>query len=107
MKMRADIERNADGATDGWNQKGVSWATHIEACPCRVWYENGSEYVDGVKTAVVDELRMIVPLGTDVKASDRVGDVTDRRGRVQFAGPIRISSVQHRADHIVAKLEVV
>lgn len=107
MRMRADIERNTDATTDSWNQKGVDWEPHLADCACHLWYENGSEYVDGVKVAVVDELRAILPLGTDVTPADRLGDVTDKQGVVLFNGPLRILSVQRRRDHLVAKLEVV
>ena len=108
MTYRAVIERNTVAGSTQWNQKPTpDWTTHLAACPCRVWYADGREVADGGKVVSVDQLKMIVPLGTDVTPADRLGDVSDRLGNVLFAGPVRIASVRRRRDHLAVKLEVV
>lgn len=111
MKHRATIERDANATADDgeWGQKpDPDWQDHITKLACHVWYEAGREVV-GTDNAVVEGLRMIVPLGTDVTEADRVSTVTDRQeNELQaFNFPARIESVGSRADHLVCFLEAI
>jgi hypothetical protein len=46
---------------------------------------------------------MMVPLGTDILAHDRVSSVRDRMGNELFAGMV-VDSVVRRADHLAVRL---
>lgn len=83
------------------------WRPHIDNLPCRTWHQSGREVTDGDKVVVVQDRRMIVPLGTDVTAADRIAVVTDRLGAEVFTGPMRIESVGQREDHLELLLEAV
>ena len=99
------IERDANlGTPDDWGTPSTpDWQDHLTDQPCRIWAAAGREQMDSSTTAVIEELRMIVPLGTDVTEKDRVGDVT-YRGSTIFAGPIGIRAVLHREDHLALVL---
>lgn len=108
MTMRAVVERAAPAAANGWNlDPAPTWQTHLAELPCRLWYANGGETIDGDKTAVIEGWRMIVPAGTDIAESDRIASVVDRRGRTIHAGPLNIETVGRRADHVPLTLQEV
>jgi hypothetical protein len=94
-------QRDASAAVDGgWgNPDAPNWKDNLTNVPCRVWTAAGRETVDATTTVVVEDARMIVPLGTDVTERDRLGDVTFR-GAVIFAGPTSVRAVLQRADHL-------
>lgn len=108
MKHRATVLRDQQETRDGWNQKATpDWETHIASLPCFAWYTPGREVQDGQKIANVDAIGLLVPNGTDVTPQDRIGDITDRQGRVLYPGPHRIESVGRRQGHISLTLEVI
>lgn len=108
MVHRALVERDMQEQTDAWNQTAApDWRTHLHDLACRVWYDNGDEIQDGAKVAAVNRMRAIVPLGTDISVEDRIAAVTDRLGAELFAGPLRITAVARRRDHLALSLEVV
>lgn len=108
MTHRTTILRDQQDDVTSWNQTDEpDWQSAAINVPCRAFYQNGSETIDGTKTANVDQIGILFPSGTDVKPSDRIGDVTDRLGAVLFRGPHRIESVGYRADHITATLQAV
>lgn len=97
MTMRAAIERGTT-APDEYGQPGpASWAA-LATVPCWLFSQVERE-VMGTKTAVVEDLRMLVPRGTDVTELDRINGVVDRRGISVRAGILVIESVVRRADH--------
>jgi hypothetical protein len=103
LTHRCVIERdvNAGDTDDGWgNPSPPDWRTHLVAQPCRVWATVGQEVVANTTTVVpVEDVRLIVPLGTDVTEADRVAAVTDRGAIVQV-GPLQIRAVLARQDHL-------
>lgn len=104
MTMRADVERDSGGVDDDWNQPpAAAWAAHITSQPC-LFYSKAKREVEGggrnEKIAVVEDLRMSVPLGVDVTERDRVVNVKDRKGTTIFAGPFYIETVQRRRTHL-------
>jgi hypothetical protein len=101
LTHRCTIERdtNAGPGADGW-ENAPDWQPHIEALPCRAWTNAGREVVaDKESVVVVEDMRILVALGTDVTEHDRLGDVT-YRGDVIFPGPTGIRAVLHRKDHV-------
>lgn len=99
--MRAALERNtALGTPDDYgNPSPAAWAA-LATVPAWIWTTTDREVINGQKTAVVEDTRMIVPKGTDVTAKDRVNGVVDRRGTTIRPGVWLIESVVNRRDHL-------
>jgi hypothetical protein len=102
LTQRCTIERNANAdATDDWQTPPPpAWAPHLQEQPCRAWI-SGHRPVshEGTLTAVLIELSMLVPLGTDVTDGDRVNGIT-LRGEPVHEGPLTIHAVLERRDHL-------
>lgn len=99
--IHSAVVQRAATTTDSWGNTGGSpvWSNHFSALPCRLWAAAGREAVDAATVTVVEDLRMIVALGTDVTERDRLGDVS-YRGTVILPGPTSIRAVLHNADHL-------
>lgn len=98
------IERNVNEDTeDALGQPSPpGWAAHLTDVPCRTWASSGRETVNADTAAsvvVVEEVHLIVPLGTDVTERDRIASVT-YRGETTQAGPLGVRAVLTRPDHI-------
>lgn len=101
MTMRVDIERDM-AAEDGYNQRGpTSWQTLSEDVPCYAWQGTGRPSAERSVEQVVrtDMPGMVVPLGTDIQAGDRIRRIADRRGRELF-GAMPVDAVRRRRDHL-------
>lgn len=104
LKHRCSILRDA-ASTDEWgNAEPPDWQTVYSGVHCRAWNDAGREAVTNERTVVVLDLRMIVPLGTDVGEADRIGDIIERE-TVIFAGPFAVEAVLRRPDHLELLLE--
>lgn len=102
MTHSAVIERNSGtGDTDSWGQPVTSgWENHLDGQPCRAWVTLGHETVaDTTTVVVVEDIRMLLPLGVDVTEQDRVASVADR-GATILAGPLQIRAVLAHQDHL-------
>lgn len=86
---------NAAGA-----QESPSWGDHLTDLPCRAWTSAGREQLDATTSVVVEDMRCIVPLDTDVTAQDRLNGVTDAYGQPIISGLVGIRAVVHRKDHL-------
>jgi len=105
MKMRAQFERDGATGVDGYNNPVTPvFANHLQPIPCYVWTSSRPEIIDGVKTAMVEDIRAIIPKGIDVTEKDRVASIRDRRGSVLYSGPILIESVIRQDAHLELKL---
>ena len=101
LRHRCTIERdtNAD-SPDSWGAADSPvWATNLTDLACRLAINAGRETVDATTSVVIQDIRLIVTLDTDVTERDRVGDVTDR-GATILAGPTGIRAVLRHQDHI-------
>lgn len=99
MTQRALVQR-ATTVDDEYGMPGPStWATHIAALACRFWQDAERELAGPDKSAVVADARAIVPRTADVRESDRINGIVDRRGTVVRAGILLIESVIPRRDH--------
>lgn len=108
MRQRATVERQMQTNRDPFGGKGTpDWRTHLQDLPCMIWQTAGREVTDGEKVVTVDDRRMIVPLGSDVTAQDRIASVTDRQGTELYPGPMRIESVARRTDHLELLIEAI
>ena len=103
MTQRTTLERNTPAA-DQYGPAGTpNWAVAIANLACWLYSPHKaavSEILDTRKVASVEDLRMLVPRGTDVTEKDRFNVVTDRRGRVIRAGLLAIEEVVFRHDHL-------
>jgi hypothetical protein len=108
LKHRCSIHRNsnASAAADNYgNPVDASWGAHLTNIPCRAWTNAAKEPVDDESAVLIEDRRLTVPLGTDVKETDRVQSVTDPAGNVIFDGPMDIEGVLRFTDHIELVLE--
>jgi hypothetical protein len=105
MIMRATTQRNsAAGITDNYgNSAAPAWADYLTALPCRVWHpKGGGEDLkrEDKNALIIDSVKMICPLGTDIVETDRISTVKDRQGNQLFGAFIISSKIRRRADHL-------
>lgn len=101
MILRALVERFASpGDDDFGNPLPGSWSTHISALPIWVHGSTEREAVTEETTAVVTDLKALIPLGSDVTESDRLNQVKDRQGNVVYAGILGIETVLFARTHL-------
>ncbi len=106
MTMRAVVTRDTASGEDAYGHPvKPSFTAHLSALPCWVWSKQRREAVDGSKTAIIEDLRAMFPLGADVQAGDKITSITDRRGTEIMAGDFKIEPPQYKHDHLEAALE--
>lgn len=100
------IERDVNaGGSDAWGgSPSPDWQAHLTVA-CNAWTNAGREMVEADRTAVVEDRRASVPLGTDVTEGDRVASVTTRTGALLFEGPMNVQAVLRFEDHLELILE--
>ena len=102
MAHRCTLERDAaHGTPDGYGLPSASnWQPLAVALPCWLWSTAERELIGGQKSEVIEDLRMLVPMGTDVTERDRVNGVTDRLGNPVRRGAMGITAVMAKHDHL-------
>lgn len=103
----ARIERDTATGEDSWgNPLPPVFTVLHNALACFVWSRASRELVDGSKTAMIEDLRAMFPLGADVAEGDELVEVTDRAGQVIIAGRLKIEGpVQFKHNHLEAALQ--
>ena len=107
LTMRARVERGAPAGTDSWGgpTAPVFTVLHV-ALPCFVYSGNARELVDGAKTAMIEDLRIMVAAGADLAEGDEITAVSDRAGTVLIAGRLKVEGpVQFKHNHREAALQ--
>lgn len=93
-----------DGNAGTLNAAGApaspAWADHLVDLPCRAWTSVGREQLDATTSVVVEDVRAIVALGTDVNEQDRLNGVVDQYGNTVIDGIVGIRAVVTRKDHL-------
>lgn len=107
MRHRATVQRNAAGDDDFGQAAPPDWEDHLTALPCHVWDAADRRVIKGADDIVLTDLKLIVPLGTDITPLDQVAVVVDKRGGTILPGPVLIDDVLFRADHLVCALRAV
>lgn len=103
MTFRCQFERDLTaGTSDETNFQDVGTPV-----TCFLWATAGRETQGAEKITVVEDLRALVPLASDVKVTDRIRAVTDRLGNVVESRRLLILSILRRADHLELLLEAV
>lgn len=105
MTMRAVVERGTSSTDDYNNPDSPTWTMHLAALACWLWTGTEREVFDTRKTAVTEDIVMIVPKGTDITESDRIASVADRRGVTIHPGVLTISTVINRREHLELVLQ--
>lgn len=107
MTMRAEVERNTAAGTDAHGHPVAPvFASTGAPLPCFVWSTASRQAVGAGKVALVEDLRVMFPLGADLRAGDEIARVTDRLGRTLVAGRLRVEGEpQRKHRHIEAALE--
>ena len=105
MVHRAVVQRDTATGTGDWNTAPApTWAAHLAAAKCFAWSNAGREVVDKDKTVVVEDIKAIFPLGTDITEKDRISNITDRKSVVLFGGPMGVDKIQRHVSHLEANL---
>ena len=96
------IQRDANAGTlnAAGAQESPSWSDHLTDVPCRAWTSVGREQLDPTTSVVVEDMRCVVQLGTDVTEQDRLNGVTDAYGQTVIDGLVGIRAVIARNDHL-------
>lgn len=106
MTMRAEVERNNATGTDQWNRPVAPSFSALATYPCFVWSKTSREITDGDKVAAISDLRIMLPLGTDIQVGDEIARVTDRKCNEIIAGRLRVDApIERRHRHIEAALQ--
>jgi hypothetical protein len=111
MTQRALIERNVQPSEEvspsgnDYGEGADDWTTLHAALPCWLYTRTEVGTLGSEKTVLVEEVRMLVPSGTDVTELDRVNGVTDRLGRDVRPGIYRIATVVNRRAFLELGLE--
>ena len=102
LAHRCTLERDAARTIpDGYGlPSDPDWQPLQADLPCFLWSTAERELITGERSAVIEDLRMLVPLGTDVTERDRVSAVSDRLGNVVRAGTMGIAAVMRKHDHL-------
>jgi hypothetical protein len=101
FRHRCTIQRDANAATDdGWgNPQTPDWQDNSTDVPCRVVVDAGREPVDSDRTVVLVDMRLLVPLDTDVTEDDRISEIQER-GADYVDGPLGVEAVLRRRTHL-------
>lgn len=106
LTMRAVVERNTAAGTDAWGQPvAATWST-VATLRCFAWSNASRELVDGDKTAMIEDMRIMVALGADLREDDEISAVTDRQGNLLIPGRLKVEGpVQRKHTHQEAALK--
>ena len=100
MSQRALIQRSTSAGTDDYgNPLPGTWSTHIESLPIWLYSSTEREAVSEETTAVVADLRAMVPLDADVTEQDRIAGIVDRAGNVVEPATLGIETVLYQRSH--------
>lgn len=99
------IRRDASvGTHDTLNQQAApDWQDHITDQECRGYTVSAREAIRADSTIVLQELKLMLPIDTDVTQHDQIGDVTNR-GALVLEGPMRIDSFTRYPDRLELSL---
>jgi hypothetical protein len=115
MTEQVVIERAKRTYDGGGAQTKPQWQTHVTVA-CRLWWDRSTgvrsgqrEFVSPQRTADLSVGGLIIPLGTDVKRTDRITDIQQLNPETgewvtYISGNIEISGVLNQEDHIELEL---
>lgn len=104
LTHQVTVQRNQTGDAAWGVAAAPDWQDHLVGLACRYWATAGRERVTAETETVVEDMRLIVQLGTDVTVGDRLGDITSRDVTL-VSGPVGIRAVLATDDHLELVLE--
>lgn len=107
LTHRARVERNTASGTDSWGGPAAPVFTVLHnALPCFAFSQSARELVDGAKTAMIEDLRIMIARDADLAEGDELVSITDRLGRVIIPGRLKVEGpVQFKHTHCEAALQ--
>ena len=105
MTQRAYVERATSGGLDDYeNAQPSTWAAHIGELPIWLYGSTEREAITEQTTAVVANLKALVPLSADIAETDRLGGeehpaIVDRRGEIVEPGILGIETILRKRTH--------
>jgi hypothetical protein len=107
LTMRARVERNTAADNDSWGGPAAPVFTVLHnALPCFVFSNASRELVDGAKTAMIEDLRVMVARNADLAEGDEIVSVSDRLGTIIIPGRLKVEGpVQFKHNHREAALQ--
>lgn len=94
MTMQATVTRNVNPAKQEWGRDAAPNFVEVGIIPCRVWSKVRRDVDTDRKSAVVEDLRAMVPVDADVMEDDQL-EVRDRLGNLLFGGPLLVEAAPH------------
>jgi hypothetical protein len=107
LTHRARIERDVATGTDARGGKPAPnfQVLHV-ALPCFAYSKSSRELVDGAKTAMIEDLRVMVAKDADLAEGDVITSVSDRSGTEIIAGRLKVEGApQFKHTHREAALQ--
>lgn len=108
MTMRAVVERNT---TPYFGQPNTvsTWVVLHTALPCMIAYQGDGEtrLVFDNRLPITAHIAVMVPIDTDIKTSDKIVDIQDRRGVSHVPRPLWVRGVQYRYGYYLLQTEEV
>ncbi len=105
LTMRADVERDQATGTDSWGNPTVPDFQPLGTLKCFAWSTSSREIVDGDKTAMVEDMRVMFALDADIEEGDEISAIKDRQGTVIIPGRLKVDGpVQRKHTHLEAAL---
>ena len=104
--MRAHIERDTAVGAGHWGQAAEPLFEACAVLHCFAWSPTVRESQDGNKLASVQDVRLLVGLGSDVLDRDEVSAITKSDGTVLFPGRFRVEGApQFKHNHLEVSLK--
>ena len=104
--MRAHLERDTAVGAGNWGQAPEPVFEDCGVLRCFAWSPTVRETQDGNKLASVEDVRMLVAVGSDVLDRDEISAITNSGGTVLFAGRFRVEGVpQFKHNHLEVSLK--
>ena len=100
MRLRCEVRRAT--VPDSSYPSGETGETALieSSLPCWIWTDSSRRVSGDDTVSVLVDLKMAVPIGSDVRASDTILNVRDRLGTVIYPGPIRVDHSQRLLSHV-------
>ena len=108
MRMRAFVQRDTR-VTNDYGDEGIQdWQVQYSSLPCHAWNKKGES---GGKINFGEPIVssnyfpvMIVPVDSDIKETDRVYNIKNKRDKILF-GTMDITAVLRRSDHLEVRMK--
>lgn len=122
LVMDMDVERNTQDDTDPYNNPEepewggttafvtpghpATYPLHI-GLACRVWSAMKRQMTSDNRTILVEDLRALVALGTDIQEDDRITIVRNQDGTTFLSDVVKVEAVQPKVTHLELSLEAI